>query len=95
MLRFGSFGGAGANTLVPGKYDFEGAREAYRASLHRLQGERVDVFLGNHTWNNDTYGKSLRVLNGEADAFVDKALWNAFLAHCEQRLDDAILKYPD
>ena len=93
--RVGTFGGAGHKTLVPGKYDFEGAREAYRASLHRLQGERVDVFLGNHTWNNDTYGKSLRVLNGEADAFVDKALWNAFLAHCEQRLDDAILKYPD
>lgn len=95
MLRFGSFGGAGVNTLVPGKYDFEGARDAYRASLHRLQGEHVDVFLGNHTWNNDTYGKSLRVLNGEADAFADKALWNAFLAHCEQRLDDAILKHPD
>lgn len=47
--RVGMFGGAGANTLVPKRFDYDGCREDYRSSLHRLKKERVDVFLGNHT----------------------------------------------
>ena len=54
-LRVGSFGGAGLNTMARARFDFEGCREAYRASLHRLMEEKVDVFIGNHTWNNGTY----------------------------------------
>ena len=93
-LRVGTFGGAGLNTLVPEKYDFEGAREAYRKSLHRLREIPVDVFIGNHVWNNDTYGKSLRVLAGEKDAFIDPALFGAFLQSYENRLDEVIKKHP-
>lgn len=88
--RVGMFGGAGLNTLHLGKFDFEGAREAYRASVTRLKEEHVDVFIGNHAWNNDTYGKAQRVLAGEKDAFVDPELWCQFLDGLIENLDNLI-----
>lgn len=84
--RVGSFGGAGLNTLVKGKFDFEGCREAYLNSLARLKKEKVDVFLGNHTWNNDTYGKSLKLLKGKGNEFIDDTLWYSFLESYEKQL---------
>jgi len=88
--RAGMFGGAGANTLAKGRFDYDGCREDYRASLHRLQKERVDVCLGNHTWNNDTEGKSMQLRRGEGNPFIDPSCWNQFLSHCESRLDKLI-----
>ena len=85
-LRVGMFGGAGVNTLSPGKYEFDGARAAYIASLDRLKKEKVDVFIGNHTWNNDTYGKAKAVAEGDTDAFVDPELWGKFLDCCMARI---------
>lgn len=88
--RVGMFGGAGANTMAQGHLDFEGAREAYRASLHRLQRERVDVFIGNHVWNNDTFTKAKVLKESGENRFVDDALWCKFLDFCEKRLDEII-----
>lgn len=91
--RCGMFGGAGANTMVREKFDYDGCREDYRASVHRLQNEKVDVFLGNHTWNNDTAGKAAKG-TGKGNPFVDPALWHTFLTYCEKRLDEVIAKDP-
>ncbi|MBQ7769146.1 MAG: MBL fold metallo-hydrolase [Oscillospiraceae bacterium] len=88
--RVGMFGGAGANTMVRGKFDYEGCREGYRASLHRLQKEKVDVFIGNHTWNNDTFEKGKLLLETGENTFVDPELWHKFLTFCEERLDRVI-----
>lgn len=91
--RLGMFGGAGVNTMVPEKFDFDGCRDAYRASLNRLRGEHVDVFIGNHTWNNDTYGKGMRLLAGGENEFLNtNDLWLKFLDDCEGRLDAVIEK---
>lgn len=90
--RLGMFGGAGVNTMAKGKLDFPEGREAYRASLNRLRGERVDVMIGNHTWNNDTYGKGIRLLAGGENEFIDGALFAKFLDSCEARLDAVIAK---
>ncbi len=92
VYRVGSFGGAGANTLVQERYDFEGCREAYINSINRLKKEKVDVFLGNHVWNNNTeeYGQIL-IKTGE-NKFIDKNLWLNFLEYCENRLKDIIVK---
>ena len=92
--RVGMFGGAGANTLVRGKFDYEGCREGYRDSLHRLQKEKVDVFIGNHTWNNNTFEKGKLLLETGENTFVDPELWHKFLSFCEERLDDVITKDP-
>lgn len=88
--RVGTFGGAGANTLAQGKFDYDGCREDYRNSLNRLRAECVDVFIGNHTWNNNTeeYGNLLRT-TGE-NKFIDHTLWTRFLDFCEARLDKVI-----
>lgn len=88
--RVGMFGGAGVNTLVPGHFDYDGCREDYRNSLHRLQKEKVDVFIGNHVWNNDTAVKGELLLRTGENKFIDKRLWNDFLTFCEKRLDDVI-----
>ena len=88
--RVGMFGGAGANTLVEGEYDFDGAREAYLASVDRLKREKVDVFIGNHTWNNNTYEKSLKLLSGGENEFIDGKVWLKFLEHCKARLERII-----
>lgn len=92
IYRVGSFGGAGANTLVPEKYDFENPREAYFKSLERLKKEKVDVFIGNHTWNNGTYEKSQIARDGEENPFIDGTLWEKFLDACESRLKAIIKK---
>lgn len=88
--RVGSFGGAGANTLVKGKFDFEGCREAYLNSIKRLQKEHVDVFIGNHTWNNDTFNKANEIKKGNKNAFIDDSLWHKFLDYCKTRLEEII-----
>lgn len=90
--RVGMFGGAGANTLKQGHFDYDGCREDYRNSLHRLQKEDVDVFIGNHSWNNDTAGKGEVLLRTGENLFIDKTLWHTFLSFCEKRLDDVIAK---
>lgn len=90
--RVGSFGGAGANTLALGHFDYDDCRTGYRASLHRLQKESVDVFIGNHTWNNDTYEKGKLLLETGENKFVDRQLWHTFLTFCEKRLDEVVAR---
>ena len=90
--RVGMFGGAGANTMAQGCFDYDGCREDYRASLHRLLKEQVDVFIGNHVWNNDTAVKGALLLETGENRFVDPNLWGEFLRFCEKRLDAVIAK---
>ncbi len=90
--RIGMFGGAGANTMAQGQFDYDGCREDYRNSLHRLQKEKVDVFIGNHVWNNDTAVKGELLLKTGENKFIDGNLWNKFLTFCEKRLNDVISK---
>jgi len=90
--RVGMFGGAGANTMAQGKFDFEGCREAYRKSIHRLKAEKVDVFIGNHVWNNDTENKGRILRETGENQFIDDKLWGEFLDFCEQRLNAVIAK---
>ncbi len=90
--RVGMFGGAGANTMAQGNFDYDGCREDYRKSLHRLQKEKVDVFIGNHVWNNDTAVKGDLLLKTGENRFIDENLWHEFLDFCEKRLDEVISK---
>ena len=92
VYRVGMFGGAGANTMAQGKFDYEGCREGYRSSIHRLKGEKVDVFIGNHVWNNDTENKARILMETGENKFIDDKLWGEFLDFCERRLDAVIAK---
>lgn len=90
-LRAGTHGGVGLNSMARSYLYSYGLplrlREDFRAGLHRLQGEHVDIFIGNHQEQCDTIGKYERIRAGEADAFVDPAAWPLYLADCEQKLD--------
>lgn len=88
--RVGMFGGAGSNTLRKDTFEFDGCREAYYGSLDRLQLEHVDVFIGNHVWNNDTFAKGKLLMETGENQFLDDQLWNRFLDHCRKRLDNVI-----
>ncbi len=92
VCRVGMFGGAGVNTLAKGKFDYEGCREDYRASVRRLLGEKVDVFIGNHSWNNKTYENSIILHETGENKFVNPEAWTDFLVACEKRLDKTIAK---
>jgi metallo-beta-lactamase class B len=80
IYRVGTFGGAGANTLVPESRDFYPAcRADYAKSIERLLAEEVDIFIGNHVWNNDTEEKGKRLLAGGKNEFIDPEEWKKFL----------------
>ncbi len=88
--RVGMFGGAGSNTLKKGWFDYPECREDYRKSLAKLRSVPVDVFIGNHVWNNDTENKGIQRQKGGENPFVDGELWKRFLDFCEARLDSVI-----
>ena len=92
VVRAGMFGGAGVNTLHQGKFDYEGCREDYRNSVNRLLGEKVELFLGNHSWNNHTYEKWLDLCETGENYFVDPSEWTRFLESCLVKLDETIAK---
>ena len=78
--------------MAQGWFDYNGCREDYRASLHRLLKEKVDVFIGNHVWNNDTAVKGELLRKTGVNQFIDSNLWHEFLNFCEKRLDEVIAK---
>lgn len=88
----GTFGGAGANTLTRGYFDYDACRADYRNSLTRLRGKKVDVFIGNHVWNNDTEQKVKTLIETGENKFIDDKIWCEFLDFCEKRLDTVIEK---
>ncbi len=90
--QVGTFGGAGANTLVPERFDYPGCREGYLNSLNKLRKRNVDVFLGNHVWNNDTERKGDLLRETGENLFIDKNIWGEFLDFCEKRLYDTIAR---
>lgn len=93
-LRAGMFGGAGTNQL---KKDFldrrglpYGLRGQYFRTLERLRSEHVDVFIGNHSWNNDTRGNYEKSLTSAENPFIDADRWGEFLDQCERNLEAVI-----
>lgn len=90
--RVGMFGGAGANTLVKGSFDYDNCREDYLKSIARLRKEKVDVFIGNHVWNNNTEEKIKILRETGKNEFIDKDIWHNFLDFCERRLEEILLK---
>lgn len=96
VKRCGYYGGFGFNTLQKeylidiGDPRFE-TRQTYLESLAKVRDQRVDIFLGNHSDNNDTLGRRERQLADPTgpNPFVDPTLWGKFLD--EKR--EALLKF--
>lgn len=84
----GTFGGAGANTLAEGCFDYADCRSDYKKSLDRLREKKVDVFIGNHVWNNDTENRGKILKETGENKFIDSSTWTDFLDFCEKRLEE-------
>lgn len=84
--RAGMFGGAGYNILRKDFMTERGLplenRKKFVDSIHRLQGERVELFLGNHLSNNRTEEKL---------AMLESAQINPFIANSQEEWDDFLL----
>ncbi len=84
--RVGIHGGPGLNTLTDEyltQYALPASRRRdYVASLHRLQTRSVDVFIGAHPDQNDTFGKRALLRAGE-NRFIDREAWQEFLKTLE------------
>ena len=86
--RAGMHGGVGLNGLTVDHmqkygYSYE-CREQFLQGLERLKNERVDIFIGNHTWNNDTLGKAEVLAAGGANPFINPLEWGLFLEKCKE-----------
>ena len=85
--RAGMFGGAGVNQLKKSflnKYKCSWLnRGLYFRSVERLKREHVDIFLGNHSWNNDTKGNYEKMLLSDTNPFIDDTKWLPYLEKCE------------
>ncbi len=92
--RAGTFGGAGINQM---KKNFLDARDLsyfqrgmYYKSLEMLLKEKVDVFIGNHCWNNDTYGRYTKGLKDGKNHFIDDKIFGKFIKGKFVEMDNMI-----
>ena len=81
--RVGIMGGPGLNTLSNEYFERYGLsgkprRADYLASLERLMREKVDIQIGAHPGQSNTFGKRAAV-SDQRNPFVDRDDWPAFL----------------
>ncbi|MBQ2743267.1 MAG: MBL fold metallo-hydrolase, partial [Oscillospiraceae bacterium] len=90
IYRAGMFGGAGTNQLKKDFLKSQGLntlpRGQFFKSIERLRNEHVDIFIGNHSWQNDTQGNYEKSLVSEINPFIDETRWGAFLNKLEKDL---------
>ena len=86
--RAGTFGGAGTNSLTRAFLEEYGLPLSYREdflhSIDKVYQEPVEVFIGNHFWNNNA-GEKIRHLGEKPNPFIVKGEWQSFLdgVRCE------------
>lgn len=86
--RAAMFGGAGVNQLRKNYLKERNLsyfqRGQFLESIKRLKEENVDIFIGNHSWQNQTREKYERSLTCEENPFIDDTEWVTFLTKCEE-----------
>ena len=92
--RAGIPGGLGTNSLSKAFLESYGLpislQKDFIKSMERLKDEKVDIFLGNHVWNNDTLGKYEKLKNGDKYAFVTPNDWKECMLQSKNKLENMI-----
>ncbi len=93
--RAGYYGGFGFNTLQKdflieiGDVNYDN-RKKYIQSIDKVKNEKVDIFVPNHTINNDLLERHKKnIENPMINHFVDENLWYEYLT----RKKDELLKF--
>lgn len=82
----GMFGGAGPKSLKKSSRSYyPSCMLDYLNSCDRLLKEKVDIFIGNHCWNNNTEVKAKILKETGENKFVDPQEWVRFLEFCKKR----------
>ena len=94
VYRAAMFGGSGVNQL---KKDFMEknkvpniCRELFFASVERLLTRKVDVMIGNHSWQNHTLEKRDRMKDAKINPFIDPTEWGKYLNGLRSSLEKII-----
>ena len=96
-LKAAMHGGIGMNTLTSEytkKHNLGTVwREAFIDSLNRLYGLEVDVVLGNHPGQNDTFGK-LKRRTADSNPFIDPSEWDRMIDMLRNKFHERMLSDP-
>ncbi len=85
----GMFGGAGPNSLKKWHRSYyPSCLQDYLNSCDRLLKEKVDIFIGNHCWNNNTFEKARILKETGENQFLDPNEWVKFLEFCKDRAEN-------
>ena len=84
------FGGAGMNSMTSAFLKEYGlsfdCRRAFRDGLARVEGEAVDLVIGNHPGQSRTLEKMLRILDGDTD-ILDRGEWVRVIGNFRALID--------
>lgn len=96
-LSAGMHGGVGLNTLTSEYSRAHGLgdawRQAYLDTLDRLEGLDVDITLGNHPYQTDTFEKAASI-SAARNPFIDHSEWSRLMARMRRRLLALIAEDP-
>lgn len=96
-LRAAMHGGIGLNTMRGSYSEKFGLgntwRNAYRDTLDRLQGLKVDIVLGNHPNQSSTFDKLARKTE-DCNPFIDPTEWDRFLNGVRERFLKLVAENP-
>lgn len=88
--RAAMHGGVGTNSMEKKFLDEYGlsldCREDFIKGCERVENERVDIFIGNHVWNNNTEEK-LKILKETGEnPFINPDEWKEFIIKCKNKV---------
>ena len=94
ILRAGMHGGVGINSMEKKFLISRGldtsCREQFLPGLEKLRHEHVDIFIGNHIWNNHLPEKYAKMQSGGPNPFINPEDWPRFLDECAAAYRDML-----
>lgn len=85
----GMHGGVGTNTMQNWfleKYNLpKTCREEFLEGLNKVRNEKVEIFVGNHVWNNATREKAEQITD-DFNPFVNEKEWIPFIDDCIEKI---------
>lgn len=93
----GMHGGVGTNTMQNEfleKYNLpKTCREEFFEGLKKVRNEKVEIFVGNHVWNNNTREKAEQITD-DYNPFINENEWIPFIDDCIEKVKKLMIEEP-